>query len=32
MLPFQAIVDMGAMALKGCSAFPKAPSSLEPPH
>ena len=23
-------VDMGAMAMKGCSAFPKAPVSLEP--
>ena len=30
MLPFQARVDLGAMATKGCSAFPKAPASLEP--
>ena len=30
MLPFQARVDMGAMATKGYSTFPKAPASLEP--
>ena len=28
-LPFRARVDLGAMAMKGCSAFPKAPASLE---
>ena len=27
-LPFRARVDLGAMAMKGCSAFPKAPASL----
>ena len=32
MLPFQVRVDLGAMALKGCTAFPKAPVSLEPHH
>ena len=31
MLPFWAKVDLGAMAMKGCSAFPKSPASLEPP-
>ena len=32
-LPSQARVDQGAMAVKGCSAFlPKAPASLEPHH
>ena len=30
MLPFQARVELGAMAMKGCSAFLKAPASLEP--
>ena len=29
-LPFQARVDLGAMAIMGFSAFPKAPASLEP--
>ena len=28
--PFWARVDLGAIAIKGCSAFPKAPTSLEP--
>ena len=32
MLPFRAKVDLGAMAMKGCSAFPKSPKSLEPHH
>ena len=32
MPPFRAIVDLGAMAMKGCSAFPKALVSPEPPH
>ena len=27
-LPFRARVDPGAMAIKGCSTFPKAPVSL----
>ncbi len=31
-LPFRARVDPGAMAMKGCSAFPKATASLEPHH
>ena len=31
-LPFRAKVDLGAMAMKGLSAFPKAPASLEPHH
>ena len=31
-LPFRARVDLGAMAKKGFSAFPKAPVSLEPHH
>ena len=30
MLPLQTRVDLGAMAVKGYSAFPKAPASLEP--
>ena len=30
-LPCWARVDLGAMAMKGCSAFPKAPASQEPP-
>ena len=30
MLPFRARVDIGAMAMKGYSAFPKAPALLEP--
>ena len=32
MLPLQASVDLGAMAMKGYSAFPKAPALLEPHH
>ena len=32
MQPFRVWVDMGVMAMKGCSAFPKAPASLEPHH
>ena len=32
MLPLQARVDLGAMAMKGCSAFPKAPALLKPHH
>ena len=32
MLPFRARVDLGIMAMKGCSAFFKAPASLEPHH
>ena len=32
MLPLQARVDLGVMAMKGCSAFPKAPALLEPHH
>ena len=31
-LPLQARVDLGAMAMKGYSAFPKAPALLEPHH
>ena len=31
-LPFWARVDMGAIAMKGYSAFPKAPASLELHH
>ena len=31
-LPFQDRVDLGAMARKGYSTFPKAPASLEPHH
>ena len=31
-LPFWARVDLGAMAMKGCSRFPKDPASLEPHH
>ena len=31
-LPFRARVDLGAMAMKGCFTFPKAPASLEPHH
>ena len=27
MLPIRAIVDLTAMAMKGCSAFPKAPAN-----
>ena len=30
MLPLRARVDMGAMATKGCSAFPQTPALLEP--
>ena len=29
-LPFRARVDLGAMAMKGCSTFPNAPALLEP--
>ena len=29
-LPLRARVDLGAIAIKGYSAFPKAPASLEP--
>ena len=29
-LPLRDTVDLGAMAVKGCSAFPKAPVLLEP--
>ena len=28
----RAKVDLGAVAMKGCSAFPKAPTSLETHH
>ncbi len=31
-LPFRARVNLGVMAMKGCSAFSKAPASLEPHH
>ena len=31
-LPLQARVDLGAMAMKRCSIFPKAPALLEPHH
>ena len=31
-LPRQARVDLGAMAMEGYSAFPKAPALLEPYH
>ena len=31
-LPRQARVDLGAIAMNGCSVFPKAPASLEPQH
>ncbi len=30
MLPRRARVDLGIMAMNGCSAFPKAPALLEP--
>ena len=30
MLPLRARVDLGAMAMKGYSAFPKAPALLKP--
>ena len=30
MLPFRARMDLGAMAMKGYAAFPKAPALLEP--
>ena len=30
--PFRARVNMGVMAMKGYSAFPKAPVLLEPHH
>ena len=32
MLPLRARVDLGAMAMKGYSAFPKAPALLKPHH
>ena len=32
MLPRRARVDLGAMAMKGCSVFPKTPALLEPHH
>ena len=32
MLPLRARVNLGAMAMKECSAFPKAPALLEPHH
>ena len=32
MLPLWATVDLGAMAIKGYSTFPKAPALLEPHH
>ena len=32
MLPPRASVDLGVMAIKGCSAFPKAPALQEPNH
>ena len=32
MLPHRARVGLGAMAIKGYSAFPKAPAFLEPPY
>ena len=31
-LPRRARVDLGAMAMKGCSVFPKAPALLGPHH
>ena len=31
-LPFRARVDLEVMVVKECSAFPKAPASLEPHH
>ena len=31
-LPLQARMDLGAMAIKGYSAFPKASALLEPQH
>ena len=31
-LPLRARVDLGAMAIKGYSAFPKVPRLLEPHH
>ena len=31
-LPYQAKVDLGAMAMKGCSIFPKASALLGPRH
>ena len=32
LLPLRARVDLGAMAIKGYSALPKAPALLEPHH
>ena len=31
-LPLQVTIDLGAMAMKEFSAFPKAPAMLEPHH
>ena len=31
-LPLRTRADLGAMAMKGFSAFPKAPASVEPHH
>ena len=31
-LPFWSRIDLGAMAMKRCSGFPKAPALLEPHH
>ena len=31
-LPLRTKMDQGAMAIKGCSAFPKAPALLEQLH
>ena len=31
-LPFQVRMDLGAMAMKGYSTFPKTPALLEPHH
>ena len=30
--PLQATVDLGAIAMEGCSTIPKAPTLLEPHH
>ena len=31
-LPLKAKVDLGGLAMKGCSIFPKLPALLEPYH
>ena len=31
-LPRRVRVNLGAMAMKGCSTFPKTPASVEPHH